>query len=258
MVRTKKLVILVLTVPLILAGLGAGGYKLYESMDALHQENSKDLERFGYEMIGTNTSSETVGILGAKQLPTTFDEGPKTPTQKVIRGLIRDKDALLFENKELQDHIEQLKSQITELTEYKQLNEHFAPEKLKDELRSVENQLKAFLIRNPDAERFSTLQIEIMSAAGAAEYKAYITRNRLMLSEDKKQNIINNYLPAYAFCVGDGVDVAANTRSEERILANFFRTEDTSLVSEVLFQDLSSVLTPCQLSIREKMDNDKV
>lgn len=231
---------------------------VYQKMDAQHKQNSKELERFGYEMVATSRSMETTGKLGAVQLPPTFDLDKLTPTQKVIHGLMRDKDGLLDENKVLQSEIEKLESQIKELTAYKELNEHFAPQKLKDELRSVERQLKAFLIRSPDADRFSTMQIEIMSAAGAAEYKAYITRNRLMLSEDMKLAVISDYLPAYAFCVGDGVEIAANSRTEERKLANYFRTEDSSSLSEVLFQDLSSVLAPCQLSVRKKLDNDKV
>lgn len=231
---------------------------VYQKMDAQHKQNSKELERFGYEMVATSRSMETTGKLGAVQLPPTFDLDKLTPTQKVIHGLMRDKDGLLDENKVLQSEIEKLESQIKELTAYKELNEHFAPQKLKDELRSVERQLKAFLIRSPDADRFSTMQIEIMSAAGAAEYKAYITRNRLMLSEDMKLAVISDYLPAYAFCVGDGVEIAANSRTEERKLANYFRTEDPSSLPEVLFQDLSSVLAPCQLSVRKKLDNDKV
>lgn len=259
MSRSKtKIIILAVAIPLILSGLGIGGYILYQRITDQQALNDKELERFGYEMVASSNNFETTGKLGVNQLPPTFDLNKLTPTQKVIHSLIRDKDGLLVENQTLEDEIEQLKAQITELTAYKQLNERFAPQQLKDELRFVEHQLKAFLIRNPDAERFSPLQIEIMSAASAAEYKAYITRNRLMLSEDKKQLVINNYLPAYAFCVGDGIDVAANTRSEERALANFFRTEETSGLTEALLKDLSSVLTPCQLSIREKLDDEQV
>lgn len=253
----KKSIVLTATLSLALTGLGIGGFMVYKKMDAQHMENSQELERFGYEMVATSRSIETTGKLGVTQLPPTFDLDKLTPTQKVIHALIRDKDDLLDENKVLQNDIEKLEAKIQELTDYKELNEHFAPQKLKDELRSVERQLKAFLIRSPDAERFSTMQIEIMSAAGAAEYKAYITRNRLMLSEDMKLAVISDFLPAYAFCVGDGVEVAANSRSEERKLASFFRTEDSSSLPEALFQDLSSVIGPCQLSVRKKLDSDK-
>ncbi|SIS99917.1 hypothetical protein [Neptunomonas antarctica] len=258
MARSVKSIIFIILAPLILAGLGIGGYFLYQSINAQQATNTKDLELFGYGMVASSQSMASVGVTGTNQLPPTFDEKTLTPTQKVIHGLIRDKDNLLLENKVLQNDIETLKAQLTELTNYKQFNEHFAPQHLKDELKSVEHQLKALLIRTPEAERFSTMQIEIMSAAGAAEYKVYITRNRLMLSEDKKQIVVSDYLPAYAFCVGDAVDIAANTRSEERELAGFFRTNDSSGLSEALLQDLSSVLSPCQLSVRQKLDNDNV
>jgi hypothetical protein len=256
----KKILTLFIALPLLLAGLVLGGYVLYEKISAQGVQNNDGFERFGYQMYSPSSALniETVGELGATQLPPTFALSKLTPTQKIIHGLIRDKDGLLDENNELQSQIVKLQAQIQELAEYKALNEHFAPQKLKDELRSVERQLKAFLVRSPDAERFSTMQIEIMSAAGAAEYKSYITRNRLMLSSDMKLSVISDYLPAYAFCVGDGVDIAANTRAEERILANYFRTEDSSGLSEALSQDLSSILAPCQLSVRKKLDHDKV
>ncbi|WP_136680067.1 hypothetical protein [Neptunomonas sp. XY-337] len=250
--------LVLLLVPVILVALGVGGYFAYQRIDAQHKRNEKELERFGYEMVASSTSFETTGELGAKQLPPTFDENKLTPTQKVIKSLINDKEQLITETQVLKSEIEKLQAQINELEDYKRLNEHFAPERLEDELKSVERQLKAFLIRSPDAERFTTLQIEIMAAAGAAEYKAYITRNRLMLSEDKKQTLISDYLPGYAFCVGDAVEVAANSASEERRLATFFRTDDTSDLPQALYQDLSMVLEPCQLSVRQRLEEDKL
>lgn len=252
--RSKASVVIILALVVVVIALLAGGFMVFQRMQAQHAENEKELERFGYEMVASARSIETVGELGVKQLPPTFDEDKLTPTQKVIKSLVRDKDALIGENQVLQSEIEKLQQQIAELEEYKQLNERFAPEKLDEELRSVERQLKAFLIRSPDAERFSTLQIEIMSAAGAAEYKAYITRNRLMMSADQKEKVISDFLPGYAFCVGDAVEVAANSRSEERQLAAFFRTDDASKLPEALFQDLSTVLEPCQLAVRERLD----
>lgn len=252
--RSKTSVLIIVVLVLVVIAILAGGFMIYQRMQAQHKQNEKELERFGYEMVASSRSIETVGELGVKQLPPTFDEDKLTPTQKVIKSLMRDKESLLGENQVLQSEIAKLQKQIEELEEYKQLNERFAPEKLEDELRTVERQLKAFLIRSPDAERFSTIQIEIMSAAGAAEYKAYITRNRLMMSADQKEKVISDFLPGYAFCVGDAVEVAANSRSEERLLATFFRTDDASNLPEALFQDLSTVLEPCQLAVRERLD----
>lgn len=255
--KSKTSTILVILLPIVLIGLAGGGFMIYQKMDAQHKANKKELERFGYEMVATNRSFESTGELGTKQLPPTFDEDKLTPTQKVIKSLMRDKDNLFTENDDLEAEIKRLRKKVAELEEYKALNERFAPLKLEDELRQVERQLKAFLIRSPDAERFSTIQIEIMSAAGAAEYKAYITRNSLMLSEDKKQKVITEFLPGYAFCVGDGVDIAANSRSEEQLLATFFRTDEASVLPEALYQDLSNVLTPCQATVREQLEATK-
>lgn len=255
--RSRFSLLLLLLIPLLLAGLGVGGYFTYQRLQAQHAINQQELERFGYDMVAQSRNVESVGELGTKQLPATFDEQELTPTQKVIKSLLRDKEALLKENDQLELHITELTRQIKDLQEYKKLNEHFAPKRLNEELKQVERQLRAFLIRNPDAERFSTMEIEIMSAAAASEYKAYITRNRLMLSEDRKQKVISDYLPAYAFCVGDAVGLAANSAAEERQLARFFRTDDGSALDEALSQDLSILLTPCQMSVRERLENDK-
>jgi len=78
-----------------------------------------------------------------------------------------------------------------------------------------------------------------------------------MLSEDKKQKVISDYLPGYAFCIGDGIEVAANSPAEERKLAGYFRTEDASILPEALYQDLSTVIEPCQLTLREQLDKDQ-
>ena len=252
---SKKGLVIGLIALVAVTGVSIGGYFAYDSITQQTAKNAKELEQFGYEMVATTRSFETTGELGTKQVPSTFDEGKVPPTQKVIRGLLNDKDSLLQDNQALLDEINKLNARIADLEEYKQLNEHFAPDRLKDELNEVERRIKAFLIRSADAERFSTLQIEIMAAASAAEYKAYITRNRLMLSADQKQLVISDFLPAYAFCVGDGVDIAANSPQEERLLATYFRTDDGSLLTQALAQDLSSVVAPCQLAIRTRLDS---
>jgi hypothetical protein len=249
----KKPAFLIIIAVVALIVLGAGGFLAFKAMDQTAQ-NAKELEQFGYEMVASSKSFETTGELGTKQLPPTFDESNLPPTQKVIRGLMGDKEALMMENGTLREEIELLKAEIAQLEQYKQMNERFAPARLEDELNEVERQVKAFLIRNPDADRFTTLQIETMAAAASAEYKDYITRNRLMLSEDRKQALIANHLPSYAFCVGDGIEVAANSPQEARQLAIYFRTDDPSGLSTALMQDLTTVITPCQQSFRSQMD----
>lgn len=251
--RPHKAVLVLLLLSL-LAALVVGGALMYEEIQIQHDRNQLELERFGYDMVASNSSFESTGELGAKQLPPTFDEEKLTPTQRVIRSLIRDKENLIKETHGLKSQIEALQHQVNALQAYKQLNERFAPEKLSEEIHRIERQLRAFLVRSTDAERFSTLQIEIMSAAAAAEYKTFVTRYRLMLPEDKKQAILTDLLPAYAFCIGDAAELAANSATEERKLAAYFRSEDASQLSEALYQDLVKVIEPCQLDLRRKLD----
>ncbi len=108
-------------------------------------------------------------MLGAQQLPATFAEKKLTPTERVIRGLMQDKENLLAEQDALKSEIDALKQQITELQEYKRLNQHFAPETFEDELARTKTQLKAILARMPEADQFSNIRLEIMAAAGMQE-----------------------------------------------------------------------------------------
>jgi hypothetical protein len=93
-----------------------------------------------------------------------------------------------------------------------------------------------------------------MAIASALEYRRFAQQNRLMLDQAEHDRIMNDYLPGYAFCTGDAVEVAANSSHEERMLAQYLRTNDRSLLSTALRQDLLTVIKPCQLALRQSLD----
>ena len=264
---TKKILTFAVVVPIVLGVLGVGGYYGSQALMQNDAANNKDLEKFGFAVL-PNVSSTTptqddqelkdiyqksTGVLGATQEVATFADETLTPTQKVIKGLMSDKEQLVKDKEELNDEITQLRAQIAELEEYKRLNEHFAPDKISEELTKVKARLKKYLLNSPSAARFNNRQIDIVSSASAVEYDKFIRRNRLILSDFQREELVSIYLPEFAFCLGDGVDIAANSAVEERDLARFFETQDISILKPVLRQDLDTVLTPCQEALHQQL-----
>lgn len=255
-----------LVVPITLGVLGVGGYFGYNALMKQEETNNKDLEKFGLAVLPQTPAPETplekerqaiyqesTGVLGATQEVASFPDEKLSPTQKVIKGLMGDKENLMEEKRELEDEIHALKVRIAELEEYKRLNEHFAPDKIDEELRKVKARLKKHLLNSPSAARFNNRQIEIISAASTEEYNKYIRRNRLILSDFQREELIGIYLPEFAFCLGDGVDMAANSAIEERNLALFFNDGDISVLAPALRKDLETVLAPCQNALHDQL-----
>lgn len=253
--NTKKLIMIGVIVPVVLALLSVGGYLIYNEMQGQHAQNLKDLEKFGFTVLPTNTHSESTGELGVKQLPATFAEDKLTPTQKVIQGLMDENEQLIEEQRALNDQIETLKQEVAALQNYKKLNEHFAPLTIIEEVAAVERQLKKLLLDMPDARRFSNLQIEAMSASAGNEYKKFIGGKRLILSDNERELLVRDYMPEFSFCVGDGIEIAANSPREERLITTYFRKQDDSLLPLNLKADLDTVIKPCQTALYARLSN---
>ncbi|WP_370298488.1 hypothetical protein [Pontibacterium sp.] len=263
----KKILVLTVVVPVVLGVLGVGGYYGSQALMQNDAANNKDLEKFGLAVLPQSPNpqptlsekeqqaiyQQSTGVLGATQEVATFANDKLSPTQKVIKGLMSDKEQLVKDKEELSDEITQLKARIAELEEYKRLNEHFAPDKISEELTKVKARLKKYLLNSPSAARFNNRQIDIVSSASTVEYDKFIRRNRLILSDFQREELVNIYLPEFAFCLGDGVDIAANSAVEERDLVRFFETQDISLLKPALRQDLDTVLTPCQEALHEQL-----
>ncbi|MET4000691.1 hypothetical protein [Marinobacterium sp. MBR-109] len=250
----KVSILLLVLAPMLLAIAAVASYFAYQKMQSQHEVNLADLEKFGYEMVPSNTYTESTGTLGAQQLPATFAEKKLTPTERVIRGLMQDKENLLAEQDALKSEIDALKQQITELQEYKRLNQHFAPETFEDELIRTKAQLKAILARMPEADQFSNIRLEIMAAAGMQEYRRFVSANRLMLEQPQRGKIVSDHLPAFAFCVGNATDLAANSRAEERLLIDWFNQPDSTALPTALAEDLAKLLPACQKPLREQLE----
>lgn len=249
----KLAILLLVLIPLLLLIGGTASYFAYQKMERQHEVNLAELEKFGYEMVPTDIYSESTGTLGAEQLPATFAEKKLTPTERVIRGLMQDKENLLAEQQTLHDEIDALQQRIQELEDYKRLNQHFAPESFADELARTKSVLKSTLARMPESEPFSNIRLDVMASAGTREYTRFVTANRLILERPQKALIVEKLLPPFAFCVGNAVDLAANSRDEERLLNAWFSDPENNRLPTALAADLNKLLPACQLPLREDL-----
>ncbi|MBV1790058.1 hypothetical protein KQ940_18540 [Marinobacterium sp. D7] len=251
---SKKAVIALCAAPLLILILGVGGYFGWQAMRAQHDENRDILQKFGFEIMPANPYTESTGVLGQKQLPATFAEDDLTPVEKVIHGLLKDKERLLKDNEALQLEIDQLQQQIAELEHYKEINEQFAPETLEQELARTRNELEAGLRALPEAKRFSEFWIKMMSGAALTEYSRFIDANRMLIDPPTRKRLVEHDLINYAFCVGSAIEIAANSPDEVRTIARWLEKPDTTRLPSALAEDLNTVLPPCQTPLREQMN----
>ncbi|MCV6587829.1 MAG: hypothetical protein OIF57_02200 [Marinobacterium sp.] len=235
---------------LIIGLLGAGGYFFaYPLLKEQAEANSKEFEGTGAVLMTNEIYQETQGTLGAKQVPATFAEDVLSPSQRVIKGLKEDREELILDQKKLERRIDELKVEIQNLEEYKATNERFAPLNAVEEKAIVESLVKRFLIDDEDAVRFSNMQIEIMGASAANEYSTFTGRNRLILTDEERVKMVREHLLPFAFCVGDGVDIAANNNRELRAVSYLVRSGDNSQITPILLQDLNAVMKPCRTEL---------
>ena len=238
----------------IAALLGGGGYFAYLKLQAQTDKNSESLASAGDVLVGDSYKPNSEKLTEEEMAPTINTK--LKPSRKVVKSLQRENIKLSIEIIKLKDQIASLNNEVAELEDYKVTNERFAPKRLKDEMADIERQVKAFLLESDDAARFSSMHIEIMAAASALEYKEYITRNRLMVTKIQRSKIAIEFLPGYSFCVGDGIELAANSAREFDLVASKFRGTSTVALPSRLKKDLDSVITPCQNTLRAQLDKN--
>lgn len=245
---------LIIAVPLILISLGTAVYFFWDSMRASQQANEKILHKFGFQIVPSNPYAETTGELGAKQVPATFAEDDLSPVEKVIRGLLFDKEQLIEENAELQSRIDQLQAKVDQLEQYKTTNEQFAPENLGQEMVRTRAELRDKLRALPEAQRFTDFWINMMTDASMYEYRQFINANRLMLDETRREQMVGKDLVDYGFCIGNAVELAANSAEEAGIIARWLKDPQSTKLSSALQEDLKVVIPPCRIPLRKKLD----
>lgn len=240
-----------IAIPVTLISLGVAGFFAYQGLQKQSAANQVNLEKFGFDLRGTSQFVTTEGILGETQLPATFGVENLTPGERVIHSLVRDRENLIVENRTLRSQIEALEAQVASFEEERRLAAHFMPENFNQELQRVERMLLTYLRQSADSQRFSNFRLEIMAAAGRMEYERFVFTNGLMLDAVQRTEIVVDFLPAYIFCVGDAIDLAANNFNEERQIRDYFGNPEGHRLAPALQEDLETVLPPCQRELRE-------
>lgn len=254
--RNKKKLIMLAVIPLGLLLLAVVAFFGFQMAQKQYTQNRVDLEKFGFDLQGTSPFEASEGVLGESQLPSTFGDENLTPSERVVHSLVRDRQNLILENKALQEQIDALEDLLETYEEDRIAAEYFMPENFSQELQRVERMLHTYLRQSADAQRFSNFRLEIMAAAGRMEYQRFVEANQLMLDAVQRTEIVVDYLPAYMFCVGDAIQLAANSFNEEREIRDYFGNPEQHRLPAIIQEDLDVVLPPCQRELREALHNN--
>jgi len=252
----KKPIIIAVVAVVVVALLGGGGYFAYTKLQSKTDENAEKLGGVGEMLVGDRYKADNGNKKEALKPTIMLQQQNLVPSRKVVKALQKENLTLSIQIIRLKEQVKGLSGKVAELEEYKSTNLRFAPLRLKDEMAEVEMQVKTFLLDSEDAERFTTMQIEIMAAASSLEYRAYIMRNRLMVTKVQRSKLAAEYLPGYAFCIGDGIELAANSSKEFNLLARKFRGIENVRLPDRLRKDLDSVMSPCQNALRAQLDKN--
>ncbi|WP_207063302.1 hypothetical protein [Motiliproteus sp. SC1-56] len=254
---TSKLILLSAIAALLLVAVSVGGFFLWEKVDKQHEENVEQLSGFGSKVVpisqGPASERVTIGTGGQVQLPPSIREKKLSATEKIIISLSEEKQALVAELVVANEKIAKLQEEVNKLRGYNDDNQRFAPLPLQKERNRAITQLQSFFQESPDARRFSDFQTEAMTLASANAYMEMLRKYRLSFDDQQKDVIIAQHLPVYGFCVGNSIGYIPDNRQEEQLLLKFLRTEDVTLLSQRLEEDVRTITTPCQQGLDERV-----
>lgn len=237
--------------PILLIILGVAGYFIYGALMQQHRENTEKVEEFGELVIPGDIKSELLNP--ESTLTPTIPESRLSPSERVILTLKLERAKLVEEAIQMRGQISELEDKVAELEEYKRTNKRYSPHSFDEEVSQVHTRIKQFLASQEESKRFSRNQLKGMSAAAAKEYRRFIKKYKLVLEPTDIDTVVYEHLPMYAYCIGDGMDIAANNRAEELFIIEYFKTDKTELMSSRLKSDLQAVMTPCQQQFDSRM-----
>lgn len=239
--------------PVLVILIAVAGYFIYSGLSAQHAENAEKVGGFGALIMPATETIDPNDPASVKLAPS-IGRKNLTPTQRVIATLKDERVQLLEEAIMMQQEIMDLKSQVADLENYKRTNERYAPHTFNEEVSTVHTRSKQLLATLDESKRFTRRQLTGMAAASAKEYRRFLTIHKLALEPEQIDVIVNDHLPPFAYCIGDGIDVAANNSREETLLVEYFKTDKTELMNNRLKSDLKAIVSPCQALFAKRMD----
>ncbi|UTW04229.1 hypothetical protein KDX31_04210 [Amphritea atlantica] len=252
---SRQKLALLIGAPLLLIIFSVAGYFTYNVISQQQEENRKKVEGFG-EMVMPLDSTATEATSDPSLAPSIANSNI-SPVEKVIATLKEERLKLLNEAEVMRAQITILQGKVTELEHYKRTNERYSPHTFDEEVSTIHARMRQLLASQEESKRFSSTQLTGMAAASAQEYRRYLMMHKLLLDQDQIDTVVNYHLPVFAYCIGDGMDIAANNRAEELLVLEYFKTENTDRMSSRLKSDLKAILEPCQELFTERMASFK-
>ncbi|MFT5722481.1 MAG: hypothetical protein ACI9W6_002810 [Motiliproteus sp.] len=169
-----------------------------------------------------------------------------SPTKQLIQSLGKGKETALKQAQRLKQQLVRQTQEIAELKRYQDTTERFAPLPTLEERNRAQKRLLAYLEESQDARRFNRFEKQAMSYAAANHYAGFSTRQRLVLNETIKDQIIQDLLPRFGFCYGDGLKFIIDNHQQERQLINYLNKQDREYMDIPLAQKVTTIAQPCE------------
>lgn len=233
---------------ILLAGLAIGGYFLSIAISKAHEENMSNLAGFGSIVTPGGESVDNSNVLAP-----TLGEPKISTTDKIIISLTAEKNTLVAELDDALAQIKILEDEVALLNNYRETNERYAPRLMTEEREFAVKTLTGYLDSAPEAEQFDDFQRKVMIEQTANKYVDIVRRFSLQVSEEDRRKLMEEYLPAYAFCIGKDIGLVANTRLEQVKLLLYFKNKDSSTLSSEVYEDVQTIEAPCLSRLNDQV-----
>ncbi|MEH6469867.1 MAG: hypothetical protein V7752_01340 [Halopseudomonas sp.] len=239
---------------------------LAEDFNAIHGPCLKQLNRQVNRLLSQQSNQQhaaiSINLTGnsASSADSNLDAPPgpdidpsMSPTEQLIQSLSYDKKMMLAKANRMKQQLDQQIQELAELKGYHDQTERYAPLPALEERDRAQAILIDYLEETRDAKRFNSFEKQAMSFAAANHYAAFSKRHQLVLNEALKDQIIENHLPSFGFCFGDGLKFAIDNRLQERQLINALREQDSEYVDSSLAQQIDTITLPCAEQLDRKL-----
>lgn len=176
-----------------------------------------------------------------------------SPTEQLIQHLNHDKAIILNKASLLREQLNQQIQELAELKSYHDGTERFAPLPTLEERNRAQGLLLDYMQKSRDAKRFNSFEKLAMSYAAANYYAHFSTRQRLVLTEAIKDQIIQTTLPNFGFCYGDGLKIIIDNHQQERQLIKALQEQDSEYIDASLAQQIAPITKACEEQLDQQL-----
>ncbi|MFP8968304.1 hypothetical protein ACKC9G_17110 [Pokkaliibacter sp. CJK22405] len=236
----------------LVAGVVAGtvSYFLFKGQD-LYQDNVADFGSFGYKVIPMASSGRASSFLSGSSEPKISPDDLPVPPSNVARvyelqnqntQLVAEVGRLQGENKVLLKETEKLRSQ---LDLYKA---PILPAGV------TQDSMKGFLVSIPEISRMSSARQDLSSAMAYRAYLRVVDQYGVLLTPNRRDQLLRTGIARYAYCIGDAASYIANNSAEMAELKRYLETGKGEMAT-ALQSDVVRGLVPCKKDLDDYVAN---